>query len=160
MCWVSDRPEIWKRDREGRLHCADGPALQYRDGTAFHAWKGALIPKRLIDERHSIDRQDVDREHDPILRRCMIDIMTPEKYIASGGATRVAVDRAGVLWRRVWNGWDVWTAVEVINGTPEPDGRHKRYYLQVPAEVHSPLEAVAWTYGMSPTRYAALQQRT
>ena len=41
----------------------------------------------------------------------------------------------------------------MINGTPEPDGSHKRYFLQVPPTVRTPREAVAWTYGLSERQY-------
>jgi hypothetical protein len=43
--------------------------------------------------------------------------------------------------------------VEVVNGTPEPDGTHKRYFLQVPPTVRTPREGVAWTYGLSERQY-------
>ena len=35
----------------------------------------------------------------------------------------------------------------------EPDGTHKRYFLQVPPTVRTPREAVAWTYGLSERQY-------
>ena len=66
----------------------------------------------------------------------MIEILTPERFIAQGGAYRIAQDETGVLWRQRWR-WEAWAAVEVINGTPEPDGTHKRYFLQVPANMRS-----------------------
>lgn len=34
------RPEIIKFDDQKRLHCADGPAIRYRDGFAVYAWHG------------------------------------------------------------------------------------------------------------------------
>jgi hypothetical protein len=82
----------------------------------------------------------------------MIEIMTPQRFIEEGGAYRVAVDDTGVLWRQRWR-WEAWVAVEVVNGTPEPDGSFKRYFLQVPATVRTPREAVAWTYGLAERHY-------
>lgn len=160
VCWASERPDTLSIDALGRLHAASGPAVRYRDGLALYAWKGLLVPSSVIEHAKSITARDIDNCRDPLLRRCMIDILTPGKYIAAGGARRVAADSVGVLWQRVWNGWDAWTAVEVVNGTPEPDGTFRHYFLQVPAQVRTPLEAVAWTYGMSPGRYAALARRT
>ncbi len=53
----------------------------------------------------------------------MIDNMSPERYIAAGAAKRIAEDKAGVQWRSQWHDWcDAWATVEVVNGTPEPDG--------------------------------------
>ena len=50
-------------------------------------------------------------------------------------------DETGVLWRKRWQASDHWAAVEVINGTPEPDGTHKHYFLQVPAHLGSRCSA-------------------
>ena len=89
---------------------------------------------------------------DPQVRRCMIEVMTPERFIREGGAYRISQDETGILWRQRWR-WEAWAAVEVINGTPEPDGAHKHYFLQVPANMRCAREAVAWTYGLSEQRY-------
>ena len=91
---------------------------------------------------------------DPVQRNCMIEIMTPERFVMMGGASRVAEDETGVLWRKLWGCRGVtigsWTVVEVVNGTPEADGSRRRYALRVPSRVRTPREAVAWTYGLSP----------
>ena len=42
---------------------------------------------------------------------------------------------------------------QVVNGTPEPDGTYKHYFLQVPPTMRTPREAVAWTYGLSERHY-------
>jgi hypothetical protein len=161
ICWLSERPDTLALDPSGRLHSATGPAVRYPDRWSLHSWKGVAVPKWVIEHCHHIGRQTIDNERNPIIRRCMIDIMTPERYIATGAARRVAVDNTGILWRRNWHDWwDAWAAVEVVNGTPEPDGTRKRYFLQVPPEMRTPTEAVAWTYGMSARRYAALERRT
>jgi len=90
----------------------------------------------------------------------MIEIVTPQRYVALGGARRVAEDETGILWRRTWLGSDAWSAVEVINATPEPDGSHRHFFLQVPANLRTARDAVAWTYGMRGDAYANLVQRT
>lgn len=161
VCWLSDRHETLAIDNNGRLHCATGPAVRYPDGWSFYSWKGVAVPRWMIEQREQITPNIIDRERNPIIRHCMIDIMTPERFIASGAATRMADDKAGVLWRRHWLDWsDAWAAVEVINGTPEPDGTRKHYFLQVPPDLRTPIEAVAWTYGMTAKRYASLNLRT
>lgn len=71
-----------------------------------------------------------------------------------------ASDRIGILWRRESSAVHAWAAVEVVNGTPEPDGSRKHYFLQVPPNLTTPTEAVAWTYGLTAGRYAALALRT
>jgi len=152
VCWLAERPQIVRHDARGRLHCPDGPAVAYRDGWSAHAWKGVLVPRWIIERPDLVTVRTIAAAQDPQIRRCMIDVLTPERFIAGGGAYRVAADEAGVLWRQRWR-WEAWAAVEVVNGTQEPDGTYKRYYLQVPANMRSAREAVAWTYGLSEQRY-------
>jgi hypothetical protein len=152
VCWLMEKPELIRRDANGRLHAPDGPALCYRDKCKVYAWKGIVVPARLIERRDSIDVGAIDAVHDPQVRRCMIDIMTPQRFIEQGGAYRVAQDETGILWRQRWR-WEAWAAVEVINGTRESDGTFKHYFLQVPPTMRTPREAVAWTYGLSERHY-------
>jgi uncharacterized protein DUF6745 len=86
--------------------------------------------------------------------------MTPARFVALGGAARIAEDETGVLWRKIWLTYDAWAAVEVINATPEPDGTHKHFFLQVPPDMRTAREAVAWTYGLTPRAYSKLIVRT
>jgi Domain of unknown function (DUF6745) len=152
VCWLMERPQLIRTDANGRLHAADGPAVRYGDGCKVYAWKGILLPAHLIEQRDRIDVRGIEMVTDPHIRRCMIDIMTPQRFVERGGAYRVAEDETGVLWRQRWR-WEAWAAVEVINGTPEPDGTYKRYFLQVPPTVRTPREGVAWTYGLSERHY-------
>jgi len=159
-CFLSDRPCLLRCDAEGRLHEARGPALRFGDGWSAFAWKGVEVPAWLIEHKGAITLTAIDAETNVQVRRCMIEIMTPQRYVALGGARKVAEDETGVLWRKIWLNYDIWTAVEVINATPEPDGTHRHYFLQVPANINSAREAVAWTYGMQPDDYSKLVVRT
>jgi hypothetical protein len=152
VCWLADRPEILRHDANGRLHAADGPALKYPDGWSAYAWKGILVSPWMIERPELVNVRTIAAAHDPQIRRCMIEIMTPARFIAEGGAYRVAQDDTGVLWRQRWR-WEAWAAVEVINGSPEPDGTFKHYFLQVPPTMRTAREAVAWTYGLTEQRY-------
>lgn len=159
-CWIMAAPSAVHVDTHNRLHSPSGPALCFPDGWKLYAWKGTAVPADFIENRATIDGDAIARQADPVLRRCMLEIMTPERFIREGEATCVATDECGRLWRRRWPNGDVWAAVEVLNGTPEPDGSIKHYYLQVPPGVRSAREAVAWTYGLTELRYMALKQRT
>ena len=164
VCWISERPRIVRADARARLHCADGPALQYRDGWSAYAWKGVQVPAWTIEHPERITRSTLANTFDPVLRNCMIEIMTPERFIESGAPSRIAEDETGVLWRKLWGYRGVtigsWTAVEVVNGTAEADGSRKRYVLRVPSRMRTAREAVAWTYGLTAEQYAGLQLRT
>jgi len=160
ICWISEPPEVLKTDDRGRLHSASGPALQYRDGWTIYAWKGVEVPPRVIERPEQITYADIDRAVDIHIRRCMIERMTPERFIASGAAFRISEDDTGILWEKRWPDGDAWAAVEVINGTPEPDGSHRRYFLQVPPNMLTARSAVAWTYGLTARQYRGLLMRT
>ena len=164
VCWISERPSLIRTDARGRLHCADGPALRYRDGWCAHAWKGVQVPAWMIEHPQWITLARISDTFEPVRRNCMIEIMTPERFVDNGGASRVAEDETGILWRKLWGYRGVtvgsWTAVEVVNGTPDTQGSRKRYFLRVPSHVRTPREAVAWTYGLTADQYAGLELRT
>ena len=152
ICWLAERPDVIRYDARNRLHSPKGPALSYRDGWSAYAWKGVLVPSWIIERPELVSVRSIGSAHDPQIRRCMIDVMTPERFIAEGGAYRVSQDETGVLWRQRWR-WEAWAAVEVVNGSPEPNGTFKHYFLQVPPNMRSAREAVAWTYGLPEQRY-------
>ncbi|WFU37973.1 hypothetical protein QA640_26400 [Bradyrhizobium sp. CB82] len=159
-CWLSERPNLLCGDARDRLHHASGPALRYPDGWSIWAWRGVEVPRWIIERKDRITLAAIDDQMDVQIRRCMIEIMTPERYVALGGATRIAEDETGILWRRNWLAADAWAAVEVVNATPEPDGTRRHFFLQVPANLRTAREAVAWTYGMRAEAYAHLVHRT
>jgi hypothetical protein len=164
VCWISERPAQLSTDPRGRLHCSNGPALRYPDGWSVYAWKGVQIPSWIIEHPEWITPAALADTFDPVRRNCMIEIMTPERFVQTGLVSRVAEDETGVLWRKFWSFRGVtvgsWTAVEVRNGTAEPDGSHKRYFLRVPSAMRTAREAVAWTYGLTADQYAGLELRT
>lgn len=159
-CWLAERPDVLHGDASERLHNARGPVLRFRDGWSVWAWKGVAVPRWIIEQPEKVTLASIDGESNVQVRRCMIDIITPQRYVALGGAARVAEDETGILWRKTWLAYDAWAAVEVVNATPEPDGTRKHFFLQVPANLQTAREAVAWTYGMRAEAYARLAVRT
>jgi hypothetical protein len=164
VCWIAERPVRRLADATGRLHCGNGPALQFCDGWSAYAWKGVLVPSWMIEHPDQITADKIGSQFGPTLRNTMIDIMTPERFINEGRLRRVSVDETGVLWQKSWavHNFNIgsWSAVEVVNGTPERDGAKRKYILRVPSECRSAREAVAWTYGLTADQYANLGQRT
>ncbi len=164
ICWISERPTVLRTDARARLHCPDGPALRYADGWCAYAWKGVQVPAWMIEHPEWITPAAVADTFDPVRRNCMIEIMTPERFVGTGVVAQVSKDETGILWRKFWSFRGVtvgsWTAVEVVNGTAEADGSRKRYFLRVPPAMRTPREAVAWTYGLTADQYAALELRT
>jgi hypothetical protein len=163
-CWICEQPELIRVDGQGLLHSAEGPALRYGDGWSVWAWKGVQVPAWAIEHPEHISISTLDCTLDPVLRRCLIEIMTPEQLIASGAAKRLARDESGTLWGVTWRHRgitvDEWKAVEVVDGTAGANGIYRHYVIPVPAKLHTAREAVAWTYGLSGAEYARLQLRT
>jgi hypothetical protein len=71
----------------------------------------------MIEQPKRITPDTVSRCHRSSAAHAMIEIITPERFVRMGGASRVAEDEAGVLWRKLWGYRGVtigsWTAVEV-----------------------------------------------
>jgi uncharacterized protein DUF6745 len=153
VCWIAERPEVLQSDARGRLHSADGPALRYRDGWSYFAWKGTKVPAWMIEHPERITADIIGDEIDPALRNTMIDIMTPERFVASGDPSCISRDATGALWRRNWTYRGVtigsWAAVEVDDGEAGDGASHRREFVCVPPDVRTPREAIAWAYGRS-----------
>ncbi len=161
-----DRPQILHRDPEGRAHATDGPAIVYRDGFEVYASRGTHIPTRIHSRPAEITVAEIEQEASPEVRRVMLAKMGIDRYLAQSQAEKIDEDETGILWRRRRTerfrigGWRSEMSrdrtlcfVEVVNGTPEPDGSYKHYYLRVPPNMQTAREAVAWTYGLSEPAY-------
>jgi len=162
ICWVSERHHILSRDDRGRLHCNTGPACAYPDGWAIYAVHGVRVPRYVIEEPARIDVARIGAETNAEVRRVMIEryrhgenVSGSAAYVRDSGAKRLDHDeRFGTLWRRDLPNDEPIVMIEVINSTPEPDGRFKRYWLRVPPDTKTAHEAVAWTFGVPAKDYA------
>ena len=162
ICWVSERHHILSCDDRGRLHCETGPACGYPDGWAIYAVHGVRVPRYVIEEPAKIDVARIGAETNAEVRRVMIEryrhgegVSGSAAYVRDSGAKRLDHDeRFGTLWRRDLPDDEPIVMIEVINSTPEPDGRFKRYWLRVPPDTKTAHEAVAWTFGVPAKDYA------
>jgi hypothetical protein len=95
-------------------------------------------------------------------KRVLIDRMGAEAFMAQIAANVVSEDSFGRLWRADIGDREPYTVVEVVNGTANPDGSPKTYWLPVPYTnelrdnnvIATAHEAVAWSYGLLPEQYA------
>jgi hypothetical protein len=140
ICWVSERHNILERDERGRLHSTTGPACAYPDGWAIYAVHGVRVPADIIEDRASITVARIDSEANAEVRRVMIDLYGPKRYLADSGAVVVhelPADHAIVglrsarLLRKDVRDDEPIIMVDLLNSTPEPDGTTKRYMLRV-----------------------------
>jgi hypothetical protein len=102
----------------------------------------------MVERPETITDRAVDAQMDETLRDTMIDIMTPERFIATGGALRVSSDETGILWRRIWSYRGIrigtWSAVEIDDRCRAFDGQPKRHFIRVPSHFATARQAVAW----------------
>ncbi len=177
---ITERPSILHRDAAGELHCADGPAITYPDGWGFHVWHGRRVPQWVID---SPDVERIAAEGNVEVRRCAIEAMGWGRFTEEAGLMPVGL-HPGTSRRsteltaarvpdpgnpgqyltlydvpeRLWG-----SRVRLLmctNGSVERDGTRRRYGLTVPVHISDPLEAAAWTAGLTKNEYACMQRRT
>ena len=140
--WLCERPTVVSRERNGLLHASDGPALDWGGMMPFYLWHGEEVTRKSVGPAEEIYIWDFGNERNRRARDLMLEKYGLERYCQKAGK-RVQQDETGTLWRAgvIW-------AVEVVNGTEEPDGSRKTYFLRVPPTVRTAREAVAWTYGL------------
>ena len=85
-----------------------------------------------------------------------------ENYLRDSNARKVNKGELGTLYHITYPDRTMATVVQVTNSTPEKDGTFKKYVLQVPRQMTTADDAVAWTFGFnSAERYKNfLQQET
>jgi hypothetical protein len=166
MCWVSERHCILACDEEGRLHSFVGPACAWPDGFAIYAVHGVRVPRYVIEAPQKISVEQIGGEENAEVRRVMMyryrhgeEVSGTAAFMRDVGAERLDHDeRFGTLWRRNIPDDEPVVMIEVVNSTPEPDGRFKRYWLRVPPDMTTAREAVAWTFNMLAAEYAPVKE--
>jgi hypothetical protein len=157
--FLSERPMEIQLDAQGRPHCATGMAIRFRDGWGAHAWHGVRVPARIIAAK-DFDVHAVDDEANVEWRRIMLERDYGgrggfEIYLQARQARVVGEDEVHGQPRRLLE-VDVGSApiriIEVINGSPEPDGTRRRFHLgAMPGD--TPHNVVAASYGIDPAVY-------
>ncbi len=175
---VCDRPAELHLEQIGprgwgshRLHNATGPAIAWRDGYALHYWHGVRVPADLIDGKWTTT--DILRERNAEIRRCAIEHMGWDRFIAEAGLTRIGPTAADpgnpgyhLALYEVPEAEDGEPLFEepvnvllAVNGSVERDGTRRQFGLTVPSHILDPIEAAAWTYGITSHEYRQLEAR-
>ncbi|MBE1583926.1 DUF6745 domain-containing protein [Nonomuraea angiospora] len=150
-----------------RPHRADGPAAGWSDGFGVYFWHGTQVTRAVIDDTLTAD--EILRETNAEIRRCAIERRGWDRFITEAGLAQIgpAVPDPGnpgqtLTLHDVPD--DIYTThVRVLlctNGTVERDGTRRRFGLTVPADCTDPIQAAAWTYGLTPAQYAGAQRRS
>lgn len=155
FAFICEHPKLFLTDERGNLHNSAGPALCFADGDKYFAWHGCLVPDWVIERKRFITPALIDRQNNVEMRRVLIDIYGWERYLKNSRLKKLHQDKYGVLYCKDLGGryWQSIFVVEVLNATPEPDGKKRRYLLRVPPNMKTAKEAVAWTFGMREEDY-------
>jgi len=161
ICWVSERHHTLKLDDDADLHSLEGPACAYPDGFAIYAVHGVRVPSFVVERPREVTVEKIDAEQNAEVRRIMInryregeEIHGAAAFLRDAGGRKIDHDdKFGTLWRREIPDDEPIVLLEVVNATPEPDGRFKHYWLRVPPSMTSAREAAAWTFELGPDEY-------
>ncbi|WP_433796810.1 DUF6745 domain-containing protein [Actinoplanes sp. CA-252034] len=168
LCVISRRPvamateEMTGRERGRRLHRADGPVLEFADGTRYHAWHGTPVPADLVEGGWSVAR--ILSEPNLELRRCAIERRGWPEFIDEAGLRQVgrpAPDPGNpgqmlTLYDVPWGG----RILLCTNASLERDGTRRRYGIEVRRSADDPVDAAAGLFGLSREHYLTMQRAT
>jgi hypothetical protein len=131
-CVLVPRPTL--HTHAGRLHCGDGPAVEWRNGLSYWFWEGLHVPRRVAARGSERARlQVLVRTRNLELRRLLLDRIGYERFLDIADASLIQQDDYGRLWRTGLSvDQEPMSVVEVVNSTPEADGTYRRYFLRVP----------------------------
>ena len=145
-------------DELQRLHCEDGPAIEFRDGFKIFALCGVPVPQEIIEYPGALTAKRIDEERNVELRRVLIERYGIPNYLRDTGAGVVHKSAAGTLYLKQLPGDEPIAIVQVKNSTAEADGSFKEYFLRVPPNLRTVQEAIAWTFEMDPEQYNPTEQ--
>ena len=154
---ISDRPELIRRDDQGRLHCEDGPAIAYRDGWALHVWRGTVVPAEWIESPRSLAPGIALKWENIEQRRAACEILGWDKIIKSLKPKVIDTDPDPMIGELLEvdlpdSGKERFLRVRCATG--------RVFALPVPPNMETALEANASTYGVDPETYSQLEIRT
>jgi hypothetical protein len=143
---ISDRPKHLSRDEVGRLHCENGPSIQYRDGWALYNWHGVSIPAEWIEDKKNLSAKTAITWPNIEQRRAACEIIGWTKILKELNAKVIDKDddpEIGSLLEVDLPDSGKERFIHVLCGT----GRE--FAIPVPKDCgDTALEANAWTYGL------------
>lgn len=80
--WVVKTPKYSKLDADNRLHCADGPAMEFHDGDSYYMWHGTRVDERwIMDPDNAITRDMLMNESNLEVRRICSEIVGNDRLM-------------------------------------------------------------------------------
>lgn len=89
---ASQKPLYAKWDDQNRLHCANGPALQYADGWSMYVWHGTRVRREWIETPDDVNPTLVLTWENIEQRRALAEILGWDKVISLLDAVTIDKD--------------------------------------------------------------------
>ncbi len=155
VCCVIKSPYRISRNNAGKLHNERWSALAWGDGYELYFWNGIRVDARLIEKPDTITKEDILKEKNAEVRRCILEKLGVERYAELLGIEPID------------SGTDFQGNQQVLFKTKERDAlardylyfvkvicpsTSRNYFLSVP-EMNTVQEAVAWTFGKNQKTY-------
>lgn len=150
FCVISDRPDLIRRDGEGRLHGDSTPALRWRDGWGIYVWHGTRIPSEWIENKANIDPSLALTHKNIEERRCLAEMIGWEKILTQLEPVVIDTDSNPQMGQLL--------EVELPDSGKEKFlrvlcGTGRTFVLPVPPDMKTARQANAWTYGLDEGQY-------
>ena len=157
-CIVTPKPSALHRDAQNRLHCEDGPALDYTGTWGIYAWHGSRVPKQVIMEPDTLTANDVLTHPNAEVSRIMLERMSLETFLWQAKPKILDQDIDGAQQPRT---------LYQIDTPNDPEAAIVVCYVRCPSTGHTSLlrvpptigkchDAIAWTENVPPWAYAPL----
>ena len=165
-----------KRNEEGALHCADGPAYispirlthyingrkhgpDYdRFGTCHYYYENIRIPKHYFTNPEQVTVEEVLANTNQEVRYVGLKIVGLDKVRKRAKIVHTEKKSHMELFQIAGVFSEPLTYLKVRNSTPELDGSFKDYFLCVPPTMKRCKQAVAWTFGLEENDYNPEQE--
>lgn len=157
---IMERPLYIKMDEQNRLHCEDGPAIEYMDGTVVYNWHGVRLDRSRwfwINDKKKLTASIALKESNLELRRVACEILGWVHILKELDSKIINVDddpMIGTLLEVDIPDVGRERFIRVLCGT----GRE--FAIPVPPDMETALEANAWTYGVDPKMLRDIEFRT
>jgi hypothetical protein len=162
MYWIMEKQVICVEQpslqiRDGRLHCADGPAVFWPAGEEYYFWRGVQVPKEWIMSPSTIDAKTAITWENVEQRRAACEIIGWAKVLRQLKARTIDKDGDPQIGKLVQvnlpdSGRERFLLVKCGTG--------RDFALPVPPDMKTALQAQAWTWGLDTTTFNKPEVRT
>lgn len=80
VCYVVNRPMVVNSNERG-LHCKDGPAIVFRDGTEIYCHEGELTTEKNVRHPEQMTLKDIHQDPYRADKHILIDLCGVERYL-------------------------------------------------------------------------------